>query len=662
MIQAIEVQVISKILTAEEDSNDIDTLLSFSPDLYFSAYKSEIMYIHDQKSRYNIIPSAFDFQAQFPDFNIVRVPEPVEYLVTKLKEYRSYLILLETFNKIKDLGDGDVKAAWHYIAGKAEEATILEDSQPMDIVKEADVRAEQIKEYSKQKRIPTGFPEIDKVMYGGLSTVEELLVIIARTNSGKAQPLDSPVLTVNGWVKMGDLKIGDKVVGLNDDVGTVVDIFPQGQKDYYRVYFDDNTYAECCMDHLWTVFDNSYRYEQVIPLSVIASDPQNYSIPITSTDYHEKSKEERIEELRTYHGISINEHFITSCYLCNRVTAIAIADLVRSLGYWVQCEFVEYDRYMVTIDKLRWIKRIVRIEHQGETECQCIMLDNDSHTYITSDYIVTHNTWVCTKMMETAQKNKFPVAYYSPEMQSAYLGTRFDTWRGHFENSRLYRGDYSSEYYAYLKNLQTEETSAYIIEDKDFPDGVSVRTLDPFVKEHGIKLLIIDGISYMMDDQKAVRDQEKYKNIALGLFKISKKYGCAVVLVMQANREVKSKDDKGESIPTLYNAEGSDQPARIATQAFGIRQIFDKHVLDIGLLKSRMANNTNPVFSYAWDINTGQAQYIPGDSAEGNGGFGITASPEAPILSTPSVSFGNAQPDSNDLSLLDDDDSSDIEF
>ena len=164
----------------------------------------------------------------------------------------------------------------------------------------------------------------------------------------------------------------------------------------------------------------------------------------------------------------------------------------------------------------------------------------------------------------------------------------------------------------------------------------------------------------MQDDQKSNRIQDKYKNIAQGLFRLSKKYGCAVVLVMQANREVKSKDDKGESIPTLYNAEDSDQPCRIATQAFGIRQIFDKHVLDIGLLKSRMADNRNPVFSYAWDINTGQAQYIPGDSTDSNS---AAASPGgSPQISAPTISFGSAQPDSSDLSLLSDDDSSDIEF
>ena len=107
---------------------------------------------------------------------------------------------------------------------------------------------------------------------------------------------------------------------------------------------------------------------------------------------------------------------------------------------------------------------------------------------------------------------------------------------------------------------------------------------------------------------------------------------CAVVVVMQANRATKdNKDDKGEVFPNIYNIEGSDHPARIATQVFAMRQIFDKHVLDIRLEKSRNANNQKPEFSYAWDINNGNVQYL-GDNTAQNTSSGVpVVTPDVPI-------------------------------
>lgn len=448
MVTSIELQVISKLLTSQ-DATEIDILCTFD-ETYYSVFKPHIQFIFEHKRRYNDVPDVFTFQTQFPEVTLVQVNEPIEYLKTEMKKNKQHILLLETFNKIKSLGTGDVIEAWTYLQLQCDKASKLDDTQPMNIIKDAKLRSEQVLKYSKQARIPTGFPEIDKLMYGGLSTVEELLVILARTNTGKS--------------------------------------------------------------------------------------------------------------------------------------------------------------------------------------------------------------WVCTRMMESAQKSGFPVAYYSPEMQSSLLATRFDTWRGHFQNSQLFRGNYNEEYYKYIIELAKENTDAYIIEDKDMPDGVSARSLEVFVKKHGIKLLIVDGISYMVDDQKSDRDHEKYKHIAADLFSLSKKYGCAVVLVMQANRETKeSKDDKGDPFPTMYNAEGSDHPARIATQVFSLRQIFDKHVLDIRLEKSRMANNQNPIVSYSWDVNTGNMQYLPG-GPEDDAISSVISPPTSPTITT-----GGITPPSNDI-VLDDGDDEDVEF
>lgn len=412
MVTSIELQVISRILTS--DSLDEINILCGFDDSYYSVFKEHIQFILNHKERYNDVPDVFTFQAQFPDITLVKVSEGLTYLIEELNKNKQHIMLLETFNKLKDLGAGDVTEAWAYLNSQCERVARLDSTKPLNVVKDARERSRQVQEFSKQQRIPTGFDEIDKVMYGGLSTVEELVIMVARTNTGKS--------------------------------------------------------------------------------------------------------------------------------------------------------------------------------------------------------------WVGTRMMESAQKHGFPSLYYSPEMQASFLGTRFDTWRGHFQNSELHQGKYDEQYYKYIDELEKEDTPAYILEDKDVPDEVvNVPVLRKIVKAEHIKLLIIDGLSYMEDSQGKISDSDyvKYKHLCTDMFRLSKQEGCAVVIMMQANRESKdNKDDKGEVFPNIYNIEGSDHPARIATQVFAMRQIFDKHVLDIRLEKSRNANNQKPEFSYSWDINTGNMQYIPGSQSD----------------------------------------------
>ena len=298
MTSAIEIQVISKILTSN-DEQELNELCSFDQS-YYAIYKKPIQFILDHRSKYKTVPDAFTFLAQFPDINLVRVDEPFTYLARGIKENKKTILLRETFNKLKDLGDGDVSDAWKYLSMQCDKAYDLSDSKPTDIIHDAPTRAKQVQEYSKQQRIPTGFPQIDKLMYGGLSTVEELLLILARTGSGKS--------------------------------------------------------------------------------------------------------------------------------------------------------------------------------------------------------------WICTKMMESAQANGFPVLYYSPEMQASYLATRFDTWRGHFQNSQLFQGKYTEQYEEYIRKLPEEVAPAFILEDSNMSEGVvDVPGITGFVRKYGIKLVIIDGLSYMSDASGAVK-------------------------------------------------------------------------------------------------------------------------------------------------------------
>ena len=70
---------------------------------------------------------------------------------------------------------------------------------------------------------------------------------------GRAQPLSSLVMTPLGWREMGRLELGDFVTGADGLPTRVTGVYPQGEKDSYRVSFSDGSSVLCCEEHLWTV-------------------------------------------------------------------------------------------------------------------------------------------------------------------------------------------------------------------------------------------------------------------------------------------------------------------------------------------------------------------------------------------------------------------------
>ena len=81
------------------------------------------------------------------------------------------------------------------------------------------------------------------------------ILIKAPNGKGKAQPLEEPVLTANGWKKMGELTLNDKVI--NPVTGKpikLLGIYDRGLLDTYKITFSDGSCTECAGDHLWSVF------------------------------------------------------------------------------------------------------------------------------------------------------------------------------------------------------------------------------------------------------------------------------------------------------------------------------------------------------------------------------------------------------------------------
>lgn len=185
---------------------------------------------------------------------------------------------------------------------------------------------------------------------GMLDDKYDILCISMPPGTGKAQPLYSKVLTPNGFVRMGDLKVGDKVFAANGNESTVTGIFPQGLRKIYEITLENGYKCRVSDNHLWlSIYETSLGvsgYQKVVETSRMLYKPTHFYIPCIS-------------------GENFN-HF-------------------------------EYCR-------------IKSIKYVGLDECQCIYIDDPSHLYVTDDYIVTHNTTLL-KFFHSAVIGWFPDDY-----------------------------------------------------------------------------------------------------------------------------------------------------------------------------------------------------------------------------------------------------------
>ena len=282
----------------------------------------------------------------------------------------------------------------------------------------------------------------------------ENLLIEAGAGSGKEQPLTSKVLTPNGWVQMGDLKVGDKVCSPNKTYNTVQAIFPQGIKDVYEVHFSDGSIVECGLDHLWRVNiirDNTSKtlsVKDMLSTDLHTGDDYMYSVPLTEVKYSKKtlpmnpyllgsmlrsnyvghnsisqvyleaSIKQRKELLKGLLLDQIGNYNDFLYVTTHKKLASAIVELVKSLGIFCT---LSKDNGIYTIHiqfkERKYITKIVKTDKAVKQ--QCIALDGDN-LYITDGYTTTHNTTILFNIFRHLRNKKFLLLSFNKHLTYEY--------------------------------------------------------------------------------------------------------------------------------------------------------------------------------------------------------------------------------------------------
>jgi replicative DNA helicase len=246
-------QIINKVLQNKDYS--LITLNNLSAE-HFYGYKAEYEFIKAHYNSYRTVPDRLTFVQHFPEFTIQDVNEPDNYLIEQLFNDYNQSYLATRLNNLKRLLEADNTAgAMQYFQDSMDKLHIGSALQCTDIMSDIsrydrflDMTANQDKYF-----IPTGFPELDKIITG-IDRRNENMVIAARTGVGKSWVL----LTIAAAVAKRGLTVGiysgemsvDKVAYRIDTLMGKIDNkkISRGDlyyKDHYKNYLDGLKCSGC---------------------------------------------------------------------------------------------------------------------------------------------------------------------------------------------------------------------------------------------------------------------------------------------------------------------------------------------------------------------------------------------------------------------------------
>lgn len=251
---------------------------------------------------------------------------------------------------------------------------------------------------------------------------------------GKAL-LDSEILYLEDREKMiGNIVVGDKIYDDKGNLVEVVGVYPQGKVTTYRVVFEDGRNVICCENHQWRVNHGGKWHVRSLraiagldykSMSIPVGEALNYptaKLPVPPSAYASMlaaylsgyggdmffdkyvckkflrssidQKKDFIENfIRSFRNVVTGEEELTLSHI-----DMDVINFVQRM-FWASGWYAKLEGNKLILSRNRKELKIRSISIYGKEHATCITVDNDSHLFLTTNYIVTHNTAIMSSLL-----------------------------------------------------------------------------------------------------------------------------------------------------------------------------------------------------------------------------------------------------------------------
>jgi replicative DNA helicase len=338
--------------------------------------------------------------------------------------------------------------------------------------------------------VPTGFVELDEVTNG--LHPGQMIIIAARPGVGKALKVDTPLPTPTGWTTMGDVAVGDLLLGADGEPTRVVaatDIMLG--RPCYQIEFSDGTVIVADAEHQW---------------------PTGYGIRTTA-------------ELR-----------------CGMDTIAAAGSMARYSGH-------------PTTTLMAPVLHINAVRRVRAAPVRCVQVDNDARLYLAGRGMVpTHNSTLGLDFLRSCSiKHQMASVIFSLEMSKSEIVMRLLSAEAKIKLSDMRSGRMSDDDWTRLARRMSEISEAPLfIDDSPNLTMMEIRAKARRLSQKaGLKLIVVDYMQLMTSGKKYESRQQEVSDFSRSLKLMAKELDVPVVAISQLNRGPEQRTDKKPMISDL---------------------------------------------------------------------------------------------------------------
>jgi replicative DNA helicase len=377
--------------------------------------------------------------------------------------------------------------------------------------------------------VPTGFADLD-ALTNGLHP-GQMIVIAARPAVGKALALDTPLPTPAGWTTMGEVHVGDELLGSDGKPTRVVAATEvMHGRPCYEVEFDDGEAIVADANHQWLTWN-----------------------PAASAPPQVITTQEVARSLRRG----------SASYPSNHAVALAAQPELARVGAPGRAEHRLGVRRQ---QQDRW-RYIVAVRSVLSRPVRCVQVESADHLYLAGRGLVpTHNSTLALDFARAAAiRHSMATVLFSLEMGRNEITMRLLSAEARVPMHTMRTGQMNDDDWARLARRMSEVADAPLfIDDSPNMSLMEIRAKCRRLKQRNdLKFVIIDYLQLMSSPKRVESRQQEVSEMSRSLKLLAKELEVPLIALSQLNRGPEQRTDKKPLLSDLRESGSIEQDADV---------------------------------------------------------------------------------------------------